>query len=250
MKNLKWYQHVLLWIGIVGVFIGPWLFTRSYIGNWDFFDFSQSGSIGDTIGGITAPIVGLVSILLLWWTLRAQMDFNAKQDTINKEQKKFNDASRVLAMQAQIMQMDENIWFGYSTIDRTHEGKGCSSLRILQKGTPAKVRIPYEALTSLIEKVHMMDVSVCSLVNVAKNSDLTNEEKKSTLSIALIYLDSIIQFYEMAGGKQIDYLLPINDLGNGLIGLPSAQAKLETTTKRYSEKVKAVKEECEKIINA
>lgn len=250
MKKIKLYQYLLLWIGIGGIFIGPWLLTRAYVGYWDFFDFSQSGSVGDTIGGITTPIVGLVSILLLWWTLRAQMDFNAKQDIINNEQKRFNDASRILAMQAQIMQLDENIRFGYSTSDRTHEGKGCSSLRILQKGTPAKVTIPYEALLALIEKVHMLDVSVCSLINVAKDSDLTVEEKKSTLPIALIYLDSIIQFYEMAGSKHIDYILPINVVDNELIGLPSAQAKLEKITQRYAEKVKAVREECEKIINA
>lgn len=49
----------------MGVIVESWLFSRSYINNWDFFDFSSTGSIGDTIGGISAPIIGLVSILLL-----------------------------------------------------------------------------------------------------------------------------------------------------------------------------------------
>lgn len=80
MNKLKTGHYVLLIAGIIGVVFGPWLFTRQYHGDWSFFDFSQTGQIGDTIGGITAPIVGLVSIFLLWWTFRAQLKFNEDQE--------------------------------------------------------------------------------------------------------------------------------------------------------------------------
>ena len=178
------------------------------------------------------------------------MEFNTKQETINNEQKKFNDASRVLAMQSQIMQLDENIRFGYSTTEKTHEGKGSSSLKLLQRGTPARVTIPYEVLVSLIEKVHMLDASVCSLVNVTKKSSLSEEEKKSTLSIALVFLSNILDFYGMVRDGGIEYLLPINNLGKELIGLPNAQQELEDKINNYSPKVKSTKEACDKIISA
>lgn len=249
MKKLLWYQKLLFWVGLFGVFFSPWLFTRSYLSDWDFFDFSTTGSIGDTIGGITAPIVGIVSILLLWWTLRSQLKFNEDQDKINKAQRVFNDASRILSMQAQIMQLDNNIRFGYSTRDRMHEGNGCSSLRILQKGTPAEVRIPYDILIGLIEKVHILDVSVSSLVNVTNESALSDDEKKATMSIALIYIHDILDFYEMAKTHNVDYLLPLSEVGNELLDLPTAQETIKTRTDNYAYKLRATKDLCEKTLS-
>ena len=42
--------------------------------------FNQdTGAVGDTIGGTTAPIVGLISIFLLIWTLIEQKKSNDKQ---------------------------------------------------------------------------------------------------------------------------------------------------------------------------
>lgn len=39
----------------------------------------NTGYIGDTIGGTTAPTIGLISIFLLYKTLRDQQSFNEKQ---------------------------------------------------------------------------------------------------------------------------------------------------------------------------
>ena len=53
--------------------------------------FRCTGQIGDTIGGITAPIIGLISIWLLYITFREQRQFNEKQLEFNKEQVYFNE---------------------------------------------------------------------------------------------------------------------------------------------------------------
>ena len=248
MNKLKPGHFILLIAGILGIVFGPWLFTRPYHGDWSFFDFSHTGQIGDTIGGITAPIVGLVSIILLWWTFRAQLKFNEEQAEINKEQKIFNDSSRVLSMQAQVMQIDDSIRYGFSSTDRTHEGRGCASLRNLQKGTPANVRIPYSVLISLIDRVHMLDVSVSSLVYVAKTSELTDGERKSIIAISLVYIEDILSFYEMADSHNIEYILPLSEVGNELISLPSAQDTISAKTKLYAEKLSAIKKECINIL--
>lgn len=242
MKNLRWYQYILFWFGIIGVFVSPWLFTRPYPFHWTFFDFSQSGQIGDTIGGITAPIVGLVSILLLWWTLREQVKFNAQQTSIN-------DASRILTMQSQIIQIDENIHFAYSALDKSFEGKGCASLRLLQKGEPSNVQIPYEVLKTLMERVHILDVSVSSLVNITKASSVSESEKKSTCAIAMAYITELLYFYNLIANGQIEYLLPIDDVGNELINQPSAKEYLENKARLYLENLTSLKTICEDIIN-
>ncbi|GHV10693.1 hypothetical protein FACS1894162_5370 [Bacteroidia bacterium] len=42
-------------------------------------DFSGSGQIGDTIGGITAPFIGVLSIILLYLTLKSQQKQTKEQ---------------------------------------------------------------------------------------------------------------------------------------------------------------------------
>lgn len=44
-------------------------FTRASYTSWNF---SSTGQIGDTIGGLTAPVIGILNALLLWWTIRIQ----------------------------------------------------------------------------------------------------------------------------------------------------------------------------------
>lgn len=46
----------------------------------------NTGQIGDTIGGTTAPIVGIVSIVLLAYTLIEQLKFNAKQVDLQRQE--------------------------------------------------------------------------------------------------------------------------------------------------------------------
>lgn len=86
-KSFRWYHFLLLTLGILGMVLAPWVFTRKTPFGWTMFDFTQTGQIGDTKGGVTAPIVGLISILLLVWTLLKQIEFNDKQlRTQNEEQ--------------------------------------------------------------------------------------------------------------------------------------------------------------------
>lgn len=49
-------------------------------------DFTEKGEIGDTIAGTTAPIIGLVNAILLYFTLREQYRFNEHQIGISKEE--------------------------------------------------------------------------------------------------------------------------------------------------------------------
>ena len=61
------------------------LYTRPIFGDEVIFD--HIGEIGDTIGGLTAPVIGLLNAVLLYLTLREQFEFNEKQ---KKSVKKIN----------------------------------------------------------------------------------------------------------------------------------------------------------------
>lgn len=67
---------------VVVIYLVPLLFVKI------FAFFEGTGEIGDTIGGTTAPIVGVVSITLLFITLKEQRKFNDRQLQFTAEQEK------------------------------------------------------------------------------------------------------------------------------------------------------------------
>lgn len=72
MKHRDYYWIILL-ISCILIIVLPTLITTFHIPlNCLNTDFTNTGQIGDTIGGITAPIIGLVSIILLYITFREQ----------------------------------------------------------------------------------------------------------------------------------------------------------------------------------
>lgn len=66
----------ILYVGIPLIIILPYLFTQ-----YSILDFTQSGQIGDTIGGITAPIIGLISAFIIYFSFVAQIKANQIQIT-------------------------------------------------------------------------------------------------------------------------------------------------------------------------
>lgn len=79
-KNVKW----ILWIGAPILILIPILTTQL---DW-FFDFTNTGNIGDTLGGVTAPVIGVVSALLIYFSFRAQIGANRIiQNQINQQRK-------------------------------------------------------------------------------------------------------------------------------------------------------------------
>jgi hypothetical protein len=80
-KLLKIALAVLAF-GIIGSAITPFLFTRK-----GFISFVQTDQIGDTIGGITAPITSLVGSVLVFLALWAQIIANKVTQRQIREQK-------------------------------------------------------------------------------------------------------------------------------------------------------------------
>lgn len=69
LNQIKWY----LIIGIILLAISPYILTRSF--GLISFD-ADTGVIGDTIGGITAPIANLIGSILVFFALQAQIEAN------------------------------------------------------------------------------------------------------------------------------------------------------------------------------
>jgi hypothetical protein len=72
------YKTVILILGIVLILFGS-LFAFTKPAYWGNFDFSQTGQIGDTIGGITAPIINVIGAILIFISFKAQIKANKIQ---------------------------------------------------------------------------------------------------------------------------------------------------------------------------
>lgn len=83
---LKNRIEIVLIITLLVTIISPLLFTRP----WTGIDFTQTGNIGDTIGGLTSPFLNFLSIILLYLTLREQTTSSRKQKDFDSVNALFN----------------------------------------------------------------------------------------------------------------------------------------------------------------
>lgn len=83
MNRQKRVIFYIVGFSIIAIFFAPIIFTSSSICGLSFLN---TGQIGDTIGGITSPVVGIVSIVLLAYTLIEQLNFNVKQVQLQRQE--------------------------------------------------------------------------------------------------------------------------------------------------------------------
>ncbi|MBR8535419.1 hypothetical protein KDU71_07590 [Carboxylicivirga sediminis] len=90
----RWDKWALGLLGLGMLLLAaPWLLTKSA---WhEALDFTKTGQIGDTIGGITAPFMSLVGSGLVYLSFRMQVEMNRIQfKAINKQFKRNNDEDK------------------------------------------------------------------------------------------------------------------------------------------------------------
>lgn len=71
-RNLGWFVAFVIFLAI----LAPLILTSH---GFECFNKTETGQIGDTIGGTTAPFWGFLSVVLLYITLKEQQKFNQMQ---------------------------------------------------------------------------------------------------------------------------------------------------------------------------
>ena len=72
VRRLKDYPLTTLLITFLLIFLLPILLTQTF--SW--VDFSKTGTIGDTIGGITTPFISVMAAILVYYSFRQQIIAN------------------------------------------------------------------------------------------------------------------------------------------------------------------------------
>ena len=105
---MKKINILFLIIGIGLIFFSVYIFTRPALS--DVWDFSDTGQIGDTIGGITAPIINLIGAFLVYISFQAQIDANKIQsDALNNEKLERNRESAFEKQYNQLLTIKSNL---------------------------------------------------------------------------------------------------------------------------------------------
>lgn len=93
-NNFNIVAIVALVLAAIGVFAAPYYLSQP--ASSPNYDFSNKGDIGSLIGGVTAPIIGLVSAFLVYIAFRVQYLANKRQwDEINKDRNKKSETDIV-----------------------------------------------------------------------------------------------------------------------------------------------------------
>jgi hypothetical protein len=185
-KKSKWF----LFIGIVIIIvISPTFLTLPAL--FKFWDFSQSGQIGDTIGGITAPIINLLGAILVYLSFNEQIKANNLQrGSLDNEIKKNIEQRNYNSIIHDIDNLRADI--NDFRIFDANASQGMNALYEFQK-TIANAKTK-EALEQIVTtqpffNFYFLIASTDNIFTTIKKNDI-NDDDKRTLMKKLIYLYS------------------------------------------------------------
>lgn len=98
-------KQLLLILGLIILLVPPIFVMPSFL---DFFDFSDKGEIGDTIGGLTSPFINAIGAILVFIAFKEQV----KANDLIKEQQYFQH------IQEQINRLEDDFLDLPTVIDR------------------------------------------------------------------------------------------------------------------------------------
>jgi hypothetical protein len=135
-KNAKY----LLAIGLLLIVLLPWILTRTHL--FSFLDVTDTGEIGDTIGGITTPFLSLIGSALVYLALVAQINAN---EQIQQQFKAEGESRNINQLYSYLIDSINNFHFkGFHRID--DEGNEIEKEELNCKGS--------DAFYKLFEKIY------------------------------------------------------------------------------------------------
>jgi|688.fasta_scaffold29824_8 hypothetical protein len=180
---------ILMWIGVPIGLLSPLIFTLES----DYFDFTKSGNIGDTMGGISAPFINTLAAILVFLALKAQIQANLiiqeqiEQQEIDKKLEK--ESSQLHHYYSNLKSSIDG--FEFSTLDTWNIGV---SENTVVRGSEAIYKLFQEYICShhgaesdlksnpkITELLSMLEI--CDkLLQLIKNSNVPEKETLWTLT--------------------------------------------------------------------
>lgn len=192
----NWYKShkTLIWL-LTGVilllFASVYFFTRQVFN--DAFNLSETGQIGDTIGGITNPIIGLFGAVLVYLSFRQQLLANKIQREALREEIK----SRKLEATSNILsELFKQLREEYASISFEHESvkyHGRSALSIFSNVFPQKINDKEFQKEPIFADIMYLLITAKLLDQKIKNSELDEATKYLISTQSILFFNS--KFY-------------------------------------------------------
>ncbi|WP_299681150.1 hypothetical protein [uncultured Tenacibaculum sp.] len=192
----------LKFIGIVLLLFGcTYAFTRPYF--LKSFNFSETGQIGDTIGGITAPVINIIGAWLVYLSFKEQMEANKFQYKLLKDQEDAlkKDRNFQIALELFNSLKEENSFLykdpeNISTLKRL-----INALKQLDNDgyEDEQIKKTVKNYLSILNKWKYIIIEYEFIKNHIENSNLRNEER--------LKIDTLVDsFYKTFLKDDTDYI--------------------------------------------
>jgi len=114
--TFKFWEKIIFILLLILIATSPYLFTRE---TFSQIDFTRTGPIGDTIGGLTAPFVNILAAFLVYKSFVAQINANKEQRDNHNEQM---DEIRKENSVNYIFQLSERVFGDYREANKNNSG--------------------------------------------------------------------------------------------------------------------------------
>lgn len=193
---------------IVLAIFAPTIFTLPWL---ECFNRTETGQIGDTIGGTTAPFWGFLSVILLYITLKEQQSFN-------KTQKLSSDLEVIMKLRDNISELSKNL--EVKVIPRnggqvtTH--KGASYIEELRSATNPNIGINEDDFDRLYKSTIEIAELCLLYYNMVIRSSLDNIVKESFVRPVLIHSEMINRLFYLYKTRSICILAKMESVDDNL----------------------------------
>jgi len=190
LSKINTLRLALLAFGIGTIFLifSPWIFTLPL----GYISFNAAtGAIGDTIGGITAPIASLIGSILVFLALIEQVKANRIiYDEFEKNDKEglYNKLSTYVSEQIKMFRQDLKE-FSFITIH--HTGEGWQNLEF--EGEDAVLNALINNESAAIKRLEMFLKRLLYLLNKCDQSNLSPEDADYLRDLILMTYEHTMQ---------------------------------------------------------
>jgi len=199
---------------IIFAFIAPIIFT---LPGFICFNESTTGQIGDTIGGITAPFLGFISILFLYLTLKEQQNFNGTQQIAS-------DFGILMQIKDNISRLSNNLHFTIKHSDPAgSDDQGILNIEELRKLTNPKNFINIKDFDKLYKDSMEIAELILLFCDILEKSSLNVNIKGGLYKSVKNYTESIFKLYNLYKTKNIRIILTSSTMGDDPFSIFSTQ---------------------------
>ena len=180
MKNRQYLfviGFVLLLFGAILTFIQPAF--------WSAYNLTNTGQIGDTIGGITAPIINVIGAILVYSSF-------LEQNRANKIQSEQNTFNLLHELYKELKSELNNLTFATKNVNNGNSYKGSKAQSVFIEILESRIDNPDFSKNSFFKEYLFLMGNITIFLDIVQESNALEKEKKYILRLFhFLYLAKI-----------------------------------------------------------